>query len=141
MTIIVAPESSFWASPDHILRPMKSLVLKPSQAPTRKKCFSSSKIRFYKNCFKFIQVVKSGSQSLSKCRTMIWDQFPMLRMNLERFWRKWKFWIFQAFFLGCQAYFMHKSFKKWMRFWLFEKNFKNEALNQKSETVVLLGYM
>ena len=72
---------------------------------------------------------------------MIWDQFPMSRMNSERFWRKWKFWIFQAFLLRFQAYFMHKSFKKWMRFWLFEKNFKNEAFNQKSETVVLLRYI
>ena len=28
-----------------------------------------------------------------------------------------------------------------MRFWLFEKIFKKEAFNQKSETVVLLGYI
>ena len=36
---------------------------------------------------------------------------------------------------------MHKSFKKWMQLWHFEKNSKNEAFNQKSETVVLLGYV
>ena len=138
---MVAPESSFWASPDHNLKLMKSLVLKPSQAPIRKKCFLRSKIRFSKSCLKFIQVVKNGSQSLPKCRRMIWDQFPMSRMNSERFWRKWKFWTFQAFSLRFQAYFMHKSFRKWMQFWLFENFFKNEAFNQKSETVVLLRYI
>ena len=35
---------------------------------------------------------------------------------------------------------MHKSFRKWTWFWLFELFFKNEAFNQKSETVHLLGY-
>ena len=35
---------------------------------------------------------------------------------------------------------MHKSFKKWAWFWLFELLFKNEAFNQKSETVKFLGY-
>ena len=138
---MVALESSFWACPDHILKLMKTLVFELSQASMSKNCVWSSKIRFSKSCFKFIQVVKNGSQSLPKCRRMVWDRFLMLRMNLERFWRKWKFWIFQVFLLRFQAYFMHKSFKKWMRFWLFENFFTNEAFNQKSETVVLLGYM
>ena len=35
---------------------------------------------------------------------------------------------------------MHKSLPKAQHFWLFEFFFKNEAFNQKSETVKLLGY-
>ena len=46
----------------------------------------------------------------------------------------------QFFLVGFQAYFMHKSFRKWAWFWLFEFFYKNEAFNQKSETVKLLGY-
>ena len=36
---------------------------------------------------------------------------------------------------------MPKTLPKWERFWSFELFFKNEAINQKSGTVKLLGYV
>ena len=41
----------------------------------------------------------------------------------------------------CLAYIMHESVKKWTKNLLFRKCFKNEAFNQKSGTVKLLGYV
>ena len=55
--------------------------------------------------------------------------------------KKMKILNFSNIFSGISSVFYAKILKKWMRFWLFEKIFKNEAFNQKSETVVLLRYI
>ena len=49
--------------------------------------------------------------------------------------------FFFAFFLYCLAYFMHKIDKNEGKKLLFQRFFKNEAFNQKSGTVKLLGYV
>ena len=98
-TIVLASESSFWGCPDYILKPMKSLNFKPSQAQKGKKCFWSSEIRFLKSCLKCMWGVKMSSKSLFKGSRLLWNRFPTYRMNLEWFYEKWKFWLFQFFWL------------------------------------------
>ena len=75
----------FWAWPNHILKPMKTLIFKPSQAPISKNRFWSSKIRFSKSCFKFIQVIKMDPNYFPsvaewfginfRCLEWIWSDF------------------------------------------------------------------
>ena len=47
-TIIMAPESSYWGCPDHILKLMKSLIFESSQAPKEKNTFGARKFDFWK---------------------------------------------------------------------------------------------
>ena len=97
--------------------------------------------RFLKSIFKSFHTFKYGFWLRFGCPRVIMDAFATPWKHLEAFGEKKVFRIFSSFFKHFLLHFSLKMKQKWR--WKNRKCnfFKNEALNWKSATVKVLGYM
>ena len=91
--------------------------------------------------FKWSHTFKYGFWWLFGCPRVIRDAFPTIYKLLKQFGEKnifWLFWIFSYWFWPIFSLKVKKSWRWKIKKWKF---FENEALNQKSGSVKVLGYV
>ena len=125
-------------APSLSLSPWKPLFLQPFKATRASELIFKPQNRFLKMSFKWSHTFKYGFWWLFGCPRVIGITFPSTYKLWEPFGEKNNFRIFLKQFL---LHFSLKMKQKWR--WKNRKCnfFKNEALNWKSATVKVLGYM
>ena len=140
-TIVATPQTWNWPCPQPLTQPLKSMVFKAFQSYLSFKAHFQAPKSIFENHFRIVPSAQiwilmtfwmSGSD-----REHISDYLKAL----EKFWRKKNFDFFSIFFKQFWLSFSLKVKQKWT--WKNRKSdfFKNEAFNQKSGTVKLLGYV
>ena len=139
-TIVVTLEKWYWPCPRTWNSPMKMLLFKEAHSCPSQKCDLWVRNSIFENVFKIIlshqiRVLVTFWMSESH-RGYISDILWMLEAIL----RKIFFFIFFENFASLLSNFGFKMKQIWVEnFWKW-RFFKNEALNQKSGTVKVLGY-
>ena len=135
------PQPWNWQCPQPLTPPWKSWFLEPLRATSAPRLMFEVQNLFLKSILKSFHMFKYGFWWRFRCLRAIMDAFATPWKQLEAFGEKKIFRIFSTFFKHFLLHFSFKMKQKWK--WKNRKCnfFKNEALNWKSATVKVLGYM
>ena len=139
-TIVVTLETWYWLCPRTWNSPLKMLLFKEVHSCPSQKLDLWVQNSIFENVFQIILLNQiwvlmtfwmSGSHR---------GHISNILSMLEAIWRKKFFFIFLKIFASLLSHFGFKMQQNWVKnFWKCQF-FKNEALNQKSGTVKVLGY-
>ena len=139
-TIVVTLETWYWLCPRTWNSPLKMLLFKEVHSCPNKKIWFMGPNSIFENVFEIILSDQIWVLVGFWMSGNHWGHILNILWVLEAIWEKIIFFIFLKIFASLLSNFGFKMKQNWVQnFWKC-RFFKNEALNQKSGTVKVLGY-